>query len=191
MVLSDRDIRLYLKSGAIKVVPPPDLDKQLGACTLDMRLGNVFKLFEHSKYPILDLKSEVSIDDIMKSIEVTDNECFILQPGEFALAMTKESLELPDNLVGRIDGRSSLGRLGLIIHGTASTFEPGWSGNPTLELSNIGRMPIALYPGMRICSFTFEMLSSTAEVPYRIKVRAKYMNQAEPLPSKITDDDLI
>ncbi|MCG6552796.1 MAG: dCTP deaminase [Candidatus Magnetominusculus sp. LBB02] len=191
MVLSDRDIKRYLVTGAIKVTPHPDLDKQLGACTLDMRLGNVFKLFEHSKYPMLDLKSDVSIDEIMKSIEISDNESFILQPGEFALAMTKESLELPDDLVGRIDGRSSLGRLGLIIHGTASTFEPGWSGNPTLELSNISRMPIALYPGMRICSFTFEMLSSAAEVPYRMKVKAKYMNQAEPLPSRIADDDTL
>lgn len=105
--------------------------------------------------------------------------------------MTIERLELPDDLVGRIDGRSSLGRLGLIIHGTASTFEPGWKGNPTLELSNIGRMPIALYPGMRICSFTFEMLSSPAEVPYDKKMSAKYMNQDGPLPSKIIDDDTV
>ncbi|MBF0519962.1 MAG: dCTP deaminase [Nitrospirae bacterium] len=189
MILSDRDIKQSLESGRITVVPYPELDKQLGACTLDMRLGNVFSVFEHSRYPVLDLRSGIKIDDIMTSITIPDGERFILQPGEFALAMTIERLELPADLVGRIDGRSSLGRLGLIIHGTASTFEPGWRGNPTLELSNIGRMPIALYPGMRICSFTFEMLSSPAEVPYDKKITAKYMNQDGPQPSKIIDDD--
>ncbi len=102
----------------------------------------------------------------MRTIAVPAGEPFILQPHEFALAITEETLELDDDVLGRLEGRSSLGRIGIIVHGTAGLFDPGWAGKATLELSNLGRMPVALYPGMRICSFTFEQLSSRVAVPY-------------------------
>jgi dCTP deaminase len=191
MILSDRDIKRYLNEGRIKIIPRPDLELHLGACSIDLRLGNDFCIFEHSRYPYIDLKGKFQIDDIMKRIHIADEEPFVMQPGEFVLASTIEHLEIPDDLVGHIDGRSSLGRLGLIIHGTASTFDPGWRGKATLELSNIGTMPLALYPGMRICAFTFETLSSPAEMPYYKKAGAKYINQNGAIPSRITVEDIV
>ena len=112
-------------------------------------------------------------------------EPFILQPREFVLAITEETLELDDDVLGRLEGRSSLGRIGIIVHGTAGLFDPGWSGKATLELSNLGRMPVALYPGMRICSFTFEQLSTRVEVPYGKKRSNKYAGQTGPLASRL------
>src|SRR4029077_18864275 len=106
------------------------------------------------------------IEDIMKSVVVPQGDPFILQPREFVLAITEETLELDDDVLGRLEGRSSLGRIGIIVHGTAGLLNPGWSGKATLELSNLSRMPVALYPGMRICSFTFEQLSSPSSMPY-------------------------
>ncbi|KJR41340.1 Deoxycytidine triphosphate deaminase [Candidatus Magnetoovum chiemensis] len=190
MTLSDRDIKKYIEDGRIKITPKPDYTVQLGACSIDMRLGKEFCVFEHSKYSYIDLRSDFQIKNIMKEIIINEDEQFIMQPGEFALATTIENIEIPDDLLGRIDGRSSLGRLGLIIHGTASTFDPGWRGKATLELSNIGTMPIALYYGMRICAFSFEMLTSPAETPYYKKTSAKYKNQDKALPSRFTKDDL-
>ncbi len=191
MILSDRDIKKHLEEGSLKIIPPPDLTVQLGACKIDLRLGNDFCIFEHSKYPYIDLRDCVQIEAVMKKVHVPDNESFIMQPGEFVLATTIERLEIPDDLVGHVDGRSSLGRLGIIIHGTSSIFDPGWRGNATLELSNIGRMPVALYPGMRICSFTFETLSSPAEVPYYKKPKAKYLEQKGAEPSRLEMEEVI
>lgn len=191
MILSDRDIKRYLKEGRLVITPPPDFSEQLGACSMDLRLGNDFNVFDHSRLPFIDLKGDYDIESFMKKITVPDTEHFVLQPGEFVLASTRERLEIPDDLVGHIDGRSSLGRLGLIIHGTASTFAPGFRGTAVLELSNIGRMPIALYPGMRVCSFAFSMLSSPAEVPYYKNPKAKYSNQDGPEASRATSDKII
>lgn len=188
MVLSDRDIKKYIKLGKIIINPTPDFSEQLGSCSIDFRLGNSFRIFNHSKYPYIDTRSPISIDDMMKEITVNDGEPFIMRPGEFVLATTQEHLELADDLLGRLEGRSSLGRLGIVVHSTASVFDPGWIGKPVMELGNIGMMPVALYPGMRICSFTFEQLSSVVEVPYRLKKKAKYVNQSQPLGSRISDD---
>ena len=164
MILSDRDIKKALKSGRIKIKPAPDLKVQLGSCSLDLHLGNNFRVFKQSSHPFIDLKGPVDTDKIMQEVIVSDDEPFIMQPGDFALATTEENLELADDLLGRIEGRSSLGRLGIIVHGTASIFDPGWNGKPTMELGNLGVMPVALYPGMRICAFTFEEVSSQVEV---------------------------
>ncbi|KJU82266.1 Deoxycytidine triphosphate deaminase [Candidatus Magnetobacterium bavaricum] len=190
MILSDRDIKRCLQEGRLKIDPSPDLSKQLGPCSVDLRLGNEFCVFEHSKHPYINLRSGCSIEDIMKRVRIEDNEDFIMQPGDFVLATTIETLQIPDDLVGHIDGRSTLGRLGLIIHGTASKFDPGWHGKATLELSNIGRMPLALYPGMRICAFTFELLSSPAEMPYDKNPRSKYVKQDTVEPGKLSPEDL-
>lgn len=187
MVLSDQDIRRYIDEGKIRVSPalPPE---QFGSCSVDFRLGNEFSIFEHSKYPFIDLRNKIEIEKLMRPIVVPDGEAFILQPREFALAITLEHLELSDDVLGRLEGRSSLGRIGIIVHGTAGLFDPGWSGKATLELSNLGIMPVALYPGMRICSMTFEQLSSPSTMPYRKKPGNKYAGQQSPLASKLAGE---
>ncbi|MCL5666892.1 MAG: dCTP deaminase [Patescibacteria group bacterium] len=188
MILSDRDIKKAIKEGKIKISPQPNFKTQLGSCSIDLHLGSKFRVFKHSNFAYIDLKGTVDTDAIMKEITVPKGEAFIMQPGDFALATTVENLELCNSLLGRIEGRSSLGRLGIIVHGTASIFDPGWIGKPTMELGNLGVMPVALYPDMRICAFTFEELTSPAEVPYCKKKGNKYAGQKEPLASKLTHE---
>jgi dCTP deaminase len=187
MVLSDQDIRRYMDEGKIRVTPVLP-NEQIGSCSVDFRLGNEFSIFEHSKHPYIDLRNKVEIENLMRPIVVPEGEPFILQPREFALAITHEHLELADDVLGRLEGRSSLGRIGVIVHGTAGLFDPGWSGKATLELSNLGIMPVALYPGMRICSMTFEQLSSPSTMPYRRKPGNKYAGQLSPLASKLAGE---
>jgi len=185
MVLSDVDIRRYLATGKIRITPelPPE---QFGSCSVDFRLGSEFSVFEHSRHAFIDVREKSAIQDIMRSIHVKEGDPFVLQPREFALAITEENLELDDDVLGRLEGRSSLGRIGIIVHGTAGLFDPGWRGKATLELSNLGIMPVALYPGMRICSFTFEQLSSPVSVPYYKKAGNKYAGQTQPVASRLT-----
>jgi dCTP deaminase len=187
MVLSDVDIKRYITEGKIKISPelPPE---QFGSCSVDFRLGSEFSVFEHSRHAYIDLKDNKRIEGIMKSIEVTPGEAFILQPRDFVLAITEETLQLDDDVLGRLEGRSSLGRIGIIVHGTAGLFDPGWAGKATLELSNLSRMPVALYPGMRICSFTFEQLSSPSSNPYWKKAGNKYAGQTRPLASRLAGE---
>ena len=185
MVLSDQDIERYLEKGKIKIAPAPNLQEQLGSCSIDFRLGNVFRVFEHSRHPHIDLRSTTDMGDLMRKVEVPDGEAFTMQPGECVLAATLEHFELADDVMARLEGRSSLGRLGIIVHSTAGLFDPGWVGTATLELGNLGRMPVKLYPGMRICAFTFEPLSSPARVPYRLKPDNKYAGQVEPQTSRV------
>ena len=188
MVLSDRDILGYMKAGKIRITPAPDLNTQLGSCSIDFRLGNTFRVFEHSKYPYIDLRGELDVNDLMRRVDVPDDDAFTMQPGEFVLAATRERLELADDVMARLEGRSSLGRLGIIVHSTAGVFDPGWTGIATLELGNLGRMPVKLYPGMRICAFTFEPLSSPAKVPYQQKPANKYAGQNGPETSRFAKD---
>jgi dCTP deaminase len=187
MVLSDLDIKRYIEEGKIRISPdlPPE---QLGSCSVDFRLGNEFSIFEHSRHAYIDLREKIDIKDIMRTVMVPDGESFVMQPHEFALAITAETLELDDDVLGRLEGRSSLGRIGIIVHGTAGLFDPGWRGKATLELSNLGRMPVALYPGMRICSFTFEQVSTPVSVPYYKKPGNKYSGQTKPLASKLVGE---
>lgn len=185
MVLSDVDIRRYLALGKIRISPELPAD-QFGSCSVDFRLGTEFSVFEHSRHPYIDVREKGAIQDIMRTISIKPGEPFILQPREFALAITEETLDLDDDVLGRLEGRSSLGRIGIIVHGTAGLFDPGWRGKATLELSNLGIMPVALYAGMRICSFTFEQLSSPVSIPYYKKAGNKYAGQTKPLASKLT-----
>ncbi|MFL6354388.1 MAG: dCTP deaminase [Bryobacteraceae bacterium] len=185
MVLSDVDIRRYFLQGKIRITPELP-HEQIGSCSVDFRLGTEFSVFEHSRHPYIDVREKGAIQDIMRTIHVKPGDAFILQPREFALAITEETLELDDDVLGRLEGRSSLGRIGIIVHGTAGLFDPGWRGRATLELSNLGIMPVALYPGMRICSFTFEQLSSPVSVPYYKKAGNKYAGQTQPMASKLT-----
>lgn len=188
MILSDRDIKKYIAEGRIKISPAPDFEKQLGPCSLDLHLGDTMKMFKTSPYPYLDLKGTVEVEKLMDEIKVGEGGPFILQPGAFALAITKEELTLADDLMGRLDGRSSLGRLGIVVHSTAARFDPGWSGKAVMELGNLGPMPVILYEGMRICALTFETLSSPSEVPYGKKQTHKYAQQNNPQASKINKE---
>src|SRR5271157_2260022 len=187
MVLSDIDIRRYLLEGKIRITPELP-QEQFGSCSIDFRLGAEFSVFEHSRHAFIDVREKGAIQDLMRTVLVKPGEPFILQPGEFALAITEETLELADDVLGRLEGRSSLGRIGIIVHGTAGLFDPGWIGKATLELSNLGLMPVALYPGMRICSFTFEQLSTPSSVPYRKKVGNKYAGQDHPVASRLAGE---
>ena len=185
MVLSDVDIRRYIDQGKIRISPELP-SEQFGSCSVDFRLGAEFSIFEHSRHAYIDVREKSAIQDLMRTVIVEPSQPFILQPREFALAITEERLELDDDVLGRLEGRSSLGRIGIIVHGTAGLFDPGWRGKATLELSNLGIMPVALYPGMRICSFTFEQLSSPVSTPYYKKVNNKYAGQTQPLASRLT-----
>lgn len=189
VVLSDRDILAALEAGRIGIEPYPDLDTQLGSVSVDFRLGTTFMVFEHSRFSYIDPRHPQSIGDAMRTIEVPPDEPFIMQPGDFALASTMESLELPADLLGRLEGRSSIARLGITVHSTAAVFEPGWIGTATMELSNLGRMAVALYPGMRICAFSFETVSSPVSTPYRDKVNNKYAGQVSPRASQLSEEN--
>lgn len=188
MILSDKDIKKALSAKRIVITPKPDLKTQLGSCSVDLRLGRQFRIFDHSKFAYIDPKNTTLTATMMKDVIVKPNEPFMLQPGDFVLATTMETLSLPDDLLARLEGRSSLGRLGIVVHSTASIFDPGWRGMIVMELGNLGRMPVALYPGMRICALTFEELTSPAEVPYYKKKSAKYVGQNKPEASKISQE---
>jgi dCTP deaminase len=188
MVLSDRDIKKALKDKRIVIKPTPDFASQLGSCSIDLRLGNTFRVFDHSKHAHIDPSKKDYSNEITKVIKVEKNGTFIMQPGEFVLAVTLENVKIPSDLMGRLEGRSSLGRLGLVVHSTASIFDPGWDGKPVLELGNLGRMAIKLTVGMRICAMTFEELSSPAVTPYTSKKYAKYKFQQGPEESRIHEE---
>jgi len=188
MIFSDRDIRRLLSSGAIVVEPPPNLDLQLGSCSLDLRLSNEFSMFEYNKIPFIDIRNPDQAQQTTRQIHVDDDQAFVLHPGSFVLAITIERIELADDIVGRLEGRSSLGRLGIIVHATASIIDPGWRGRVVLELANHGTMPVALYPGIRVCSLTFEQVSTPVDRPYWRKAQAKYANQEGLIASRIADD---
>ena len=185
MVLSDRDIKKALRSKRIIVKRSPNLTTQLGSNSLDFRLGNSFRIFDHSKYAFIDPYDKNATSDVTREIKIKEGERFIIQPGDFVLGTTMEYIELPDDLIGSLEGRSSIGRLGVIIHSTAASIECGFRGHITLELANMGKMPVALYPGMRICSVSFAELTSPSLVPYYKKKNAKYVGQKGPGESKI------
>ncbi|MCF2946827.1 dCTP deaminase [Paraglaciecola aquimarina] len=194
MRLCDKDIYQYIQDGKIKISPQPEY-QEISGVTVDMRLGNKFRVFESHSAPYIDLsgpKAEVqaALNDVMgDEIEIADNKSFFLHPGELALAVTLESVTLPANIVGWLDGRSSLARLGLMVHVTAHRIDPGWSGNIVLEFFNSGKLPLALKPGMKIGAISFEVLSDFAEKPYNSRIDAKYKNQEGAIASRISADD--
>ncbi len=188
MILSDGDIKKALKEKRIEITPTPDFSTQLGSCSIDLRLGDTFRVFEHSKYSHIDPAKKDFSNEITREIKIKKGEVFMMQPGDFVLAVTLEKVKIPADLMGRLEGRSSLGRLGIVVHSTASIFDPGWDGKPVLELGNLGRMAVSLTVGMRICAMTFEELSSPAETPYTSKKFAKYKFQDTPIESRIHEE---
>ncbi len=185
MILSDKDIKENIEKGRIIIRPQPDYIIQLGACSLDLHMGKDVKIFKYTECPYIDLKDQKSIESIMTDMEISDEKPFVLRPRDFILAITEEYIELPNDLMGRLDGRSSLGRLGLVVHSTAARFDPGWKGKAVMEIGNMGIIPIILYPGIRICSMTFETLTHPVEIPYTKQADHKYAGQDMPLASKI------
>lgn len=185
MILSDKDIKKYINEGKIKIYPKPNFKEQLGSASLDLRLGNEFRIFDHIKKPFIDIKNPKSFKNITQLLKIKKGEPFVFQPGQFVLAVTLEEVSLADDIAARIDGRSSLGRLGIVVHSTSGHIDPGFIGKITLEIENIGMMPILLYPGTRICQLVFEKLSSPAQVPYYKKKEAKYLRAKLPEESKL------
>lgn len=188
MILSDRDIKEYLKNGRISIEPILEPDVQIQPSSVDLRLGNTFRIFKHSEKAFIDPLDKDSGESITELKHVEDKKAFIVQPNDFILGTTYEYVKVPDDLVARLEGRSSMGRLGIIIHSTAGFIDPGFEGRITLEIGNMGKMPIALYSKMRICQIVFEKLTSKAEIPYGKKEGAKYHGQKIPEESKIRED---
>ncbi|WP_158769757.1 MULTISPECIES: dCTP deaminase [unclassified Paraglaciecola] len=194
MRLCDKDILAYLKDGKINITPEPDY-AEISGVTVDIRLGNKFRVFNEHQAPYIDLsgpKAQVqeALNTVMSDeINVGPDKSFFLHPGELALAVTLESVTLPGNIVGWLDGRSSLARLGLMVHVTAHRIDPGWSGNIVLEFFNSGKLPLALKPGMKIGALSFEVMSDFADKPYNARADAKYKNQEGATASRISGDD--
>jgi len=181
VLLSDRDIRAELASGRV-VLDPYDA-AMVQPSSVDVRLDRFFRVFENHRYPHID--PSVEQPDLTRLVEPEGDEPFILHPGEFALASTYEVITLPDDVAGRLEGKSSLGRLGLLTHSTAGFIDPGFSGHVTLELSNVATLPIKLWPGMKIGQLCLFRLSSPAEHPYGSSVYgSRYQGQRGPTPSK-------
>ncbi len=184
VILSDRDIKIYIEKGEIFISDM--VPEQIGSCSIDLRLGKTFRVFKHAEVTHIDPKDSIT-EELMDFVEKKHNEAFIIHPGEFVLGATIEHVRISRNLVARLDGRSSWGRLGIIIHSTAGSVQPGYAGQLTLEIANISKIPVKLWPGARICQLTFEKLSSPCEKAYGER-GSKYMNQKGPEGSKISLD---
>jgi len=181
MLLSDRDIRAELAAGRVKVEPFEE--KMVQPSSVDVRLDRFFRVFENHKYESIDPSIEQA--ELTREIAVGSDEFFILHPGEFVLASTYEVITLPDDIAGRLEGKSSLGRLGLLTHSTAGFIDPGFSGHITLELSNVANLPVKLFPGMKIGQLCLIKLSSPAEHPYGSALYgSRYQGQRGPTASK-------
>ena len=193
MRLSDQDIIQHLDEGSIVIEPRPD-NQVINGVSVDLQLGNSFRVFKDHTRAFVDVSASreeinTTLEAIMSDeIRVAEGEAFFLHPGELALAVTRESITIPADIVGWLDGRSSLARLGLMVHVTAHRIDPGWSGEIVLECFNSGKLPLALRPNMTIGAINFETLSSPALRPYNKRVDAKYKNQQGAVASRIDQD---
>ncbi|MGJ9411750.1 dCTP deaminase [Aeromicrobium sp. CF4.19] len=181
MLLSDRDILAELDAGRVQLEP---LEREMiQPSSIDVRLDKYFRIFDNHKYPHIDPAADQS--DLTRTFEASGDETFVLHPGEFVLGSTYEQVTLPDDIAARLEGKSSLGRLGLLTHSTAGFIDPGFSGHVTLELANVATLPIKLYPGMKIGQLCFFRLSSPADHPYGSqKYGSRYQGQRGPTASR-------
>ncbi|MDG2025485.1 MAG: dCTP deaminase [Acidimicrobiales bacterium] len=181
MILSDRTIREQLEAGRI-IIDPLDPDG-LQPSSVDLRLDRWFRVFRNHTMSHIDVKT--NLEELTQLVEVEEDEAFILHPGEFVLGSTLERVAVPDDLVARLEGKSSLGRLGLLIHSTAGFVDAGFDGQLTLELSNVANLPITLYPNMKIGQISFQQMTTAADVPYGSgNLGSKYKHQRGPMPSR-------
>ena len=185
MVLSDRSIREAIQAGRITIDPLGD--DCIQPSSVDLHIDQYFRVFRNHSHAVIDVREPQ--EDLTELIDVGTDRPMILHPGEFMLGSTHERVAIPADIVARLEGKSSLGRLGLLIHSTAGYVDPGWVGNLTLELGNVARLPIALYPGMKIGQISFHRMSSTVEQPYGSKeLRSRYQGQTQPTASAIHVD---
>lgn len=190
-ILSDRDLRqLIEEKDAVYVDRGPEVnfENQLGPSSLDLRLGYEFGVLETRKLKCIDTKKMDDYPDLKNSKKTTPEEGIVVHPGEFVLGSTLETLKVPSNLVARIEGRSSYARLGLIPHAAAGFVDPGFEGQITLEIQNLGNVPITIYPEDRICQVVFETMTSEAEEPYGEKKDTKYMGQSGATGSRLEEE---
>ena len=181
MVLSDRTIREEIAGGHI-IIDPLD-ESSIQPASVDLRLGHKLRVFRSHRLQVIDVREPM--EQLTELVEIDEANPFVLHPGEFALGVTLESVCLSSSVVGRLDGKSSLGRLGLVVHSTAGFVDPGWEGNLTLELSNLANLPINLYARMKVSQISFMRLTTPAENPYgSAKIGSKYRGQDEPTPSR-------
>ena len=190
MILSDRTIREELAAG--RIIIEPLREQYIQPSSVDLTLDRFFRVFLNHTMQVIDVKENQ--EDLTQLVEIKDDDVFILHPGEFVLGSTAERVALPTDLVARLEGKSSLGRLGLLIHSTAGFVDAGWDGHLTLELSNVANLPITLYPGMKIGQISFLRMTTPAEIPYGSEaVGSKYQGQRGPTPSRyfenFTGDD--
>lgn len=189
MILSDRDIRARLLRGDLQIGPLSNEPLQIQPASVDLRLGREFLVYHAARVSCLDPREPAGIAEAMDRVLVEGDRAFVLHPGEFALGTTEERVRMPADIVGMVDGRSSVGRLAVVVHATAGLIDPGFEGQITLELSNIGSIPVKLYPGMRIAQIVLHQMTSAADQPYGIARGSHYINQSGPQPSRIRLDD--
>ena len=181
MILSDRTIKELLARGRIVIEPLDQRDIQ--PSSVDLHIDRYFRVFRNHTMRVIDVRED--LEDLTELVDVPEGDALILHPGEFVLGSTRERVQLPDDLVARLEGKSSLGRLGLLIHSTAGFVDAGWNGQLTLELSNVANLPITLYPGMKIGQISFLQMTTPADNPYGSgAVGSKYQNQVGPRPSR-------
>jgi dCTP deaminase len=188
MILSDGDIRRRLEDGDLAIEPLSDPGLQIQPASVDLRLGREFLEFQHANIACIHPNDEAEVEEYVSETVVDEGGEYVLHPGDFVLGTTVERVEIPPDLIAHVEGRSSLGRLAVVVHATAGLCDPGYRGQITLELSNLGRAPVALTPGMRISQLTFTELSSPAERPYGSGRGSKYQDQAGPQASRIQGD---
>ena len=188
MILSDADILARLERGDLVVDPIDDIDMQVQPASVDLRLGTDFLEFQRTNISCIHPNREDEVTKYVRETHVPEGDDFILHPGDFVLGTTKERVEIPPDLLATVEGRSSLGRLAVVIHATAGIVDPGYEGQITLELSNLGTAPVALTPGMRISQLIFTEMKSPAERPYGAERGSKYQGQRGPQASRIGSD---
>lgn len=188
MILSDVDILRRLEAGDLVIEPLDDADIQIQPASVDLRLGRTFLEFQRTNIPCIHPDSEREVEEYVEETIVEDEGEFILHPGDFVLGTTHERVEIPPDLIAHVEGRSSLGRLAVVVHATAGLADPGFRGKITLELSNLGTAPVALTPGMRISQLTFTELTTRAKRPYGSDRGSKYQDQEGPQASRIQSD---
>lgn len=188
MMLSDIDILRRLEEGDLVIDPLDDPELQVQPATVDFRLGQEFLEFDNGNISCIDPNSEKDIEEYVTKTVVPEDEQYILHAGEFVLGTTKERLEVPRDLIAHVNGRSSLGRIAIVVHATAGVVDPGYHGQITLELSNLGTTPVALTPDMRIAQLTFTKLQTPAERPYGKERGSKYQNQEGPQATRLQSD---
>ena len=188
MILSDQDIEARLAKGDLVIDPLDDPKLQVQPSSIDLRLGNDFIVYRTTHVPFIDPMNGGGQEEYTTKVHIPDGEPFILHPGEFALGTTFERVEIPNDLVAMVEGRSSLGRLAIVVHATAGLCDPGFKGRITLELSNLGRVPVALYPKMRVSQIVMHQMTSPALRPYGSDRDSKYQDQDGPEVSRIERD---